>query len=335
MPLRVGLNGAGRIGRLLLRLARREPSITITAVNDVAGPAAIAHLLRHDSIHGPFPDRVECSSDDALSIGEDEIRFFREDAPEAVPWDKAQVELVVEATGRFTRAAEARRHLRAGVRRTLVTAVSPDADATVILGPHDGRVPDAARVVAAGSCTTHAAALPLFLLHQWFGVAAAEMTTVHCTTGSQVTIDGPHADPRRARSALLSIIPTSTSASQGLVQALPFLAGRLTCLAFRVPTATVSLVEIVAQTAAPVDDPQNLAARFRAAAEGDQRGRLGVVDEPLVWIDFRGDPRSAVVDAPLLARPGERLVRVVAWYDNESGYAGRVVDLLRLWSTAA
>jgi glyceraldehyde 3-phosphate dehydrogenase len=193
-------------------------------------------------------------------------------------------------------------------------------------------VADDDRIVAAASCTTHAAALPLWLLHRWFGVAAAEMTTVHCTTGSQVTIDGPHPDPRRARSALLSIIPTTTSASRGLVQALPFLADRLSCIAFRAPTACVSLVNLVVQTDAPVDSPEDLADRFRAEAAGPQQGRLGVSDEPLVSIDFRGDPHSSIIDLPLIARPGESLVRVVAWYDNEFGYASRVVDLLRLWS---
>ncbi|MDQ7088924.1 MAG: hypothetical protein Q9Q13_14175 [Acidobacteriota bacterium] len=186
-----------------------------------------------------------------------------------------------------------------------------------------------------GSCTTHAAALPLACLETWYGVEAAEMTTLHCTTGSQVTMDGPHHDLRRSRSALVSMIPTTTSASRGLVRALPFLEGRLSCLAVRVPTASVSLVEIVAHTRREADRPEDLARRFQQAAAGPLEDLLGVSTEPLVSVDFRDDPRSSIIDLPLLERPGRHLVRIIAWYDNEWGYTSRLVDLLGRWSAQA
>ncbi|MCU0254720.1 MAG: type I glyceraldehyde-3-phosphate dehydrogenase, partial [Acidobacteria bacterium] len=242
------------------------------------------------------------------------------------------IQAVVEATGRFSRGSEARRHLVGPVRQVLVTAVCPGADATVIPGLPGLETAARTTVVSTASCTTQAAALPLAVLDRWFGVAAADMTTVHCTTGSQVTIDQPHPDPRRARSALLSMIPTTTSAGTGLALALPRLAGRLSCLAIRVPTASVSLVELVVQTERPVDPREELAAGLRAAAaEAPLAGRLGVSDEPLVSVDFKGDPRSSVLDLPLLEVPGTHLVRLVAWYDNEWGYTHRVADVLRVW----
>lgn len=331
MTMLVGLNGAGRIGRCLLRLLADDPLVTIQAVNDVAPVESICHLMRHDSIHGSF-DGACSARDGTLTVGARDIPYSRVSEPEAIPWDEAGVGLVVEATGRFTRADQARRHLRGPVRRVLVTAVSDGADQTVVPGPHRGGVNPEARVVSTASCTTHAAAVPLTLLDEWFTVTAAEMTTVHCTTGSQVTIDQPHADARRARSALLSMIPTTTSASRGIVAVLPQLEGRLTCLAIRVPTATVSLVECVVQTGRDLPPVDEIADRLRESARGPYGRFLGVSDEPLVSIDFRGDPRSSVVDLPLLASPGPRMLRLVAWYDNEWGYASRVADVLREWS---
>ncbi len=331
MPLRVGLNGAGRIGRALLRLLAGDPGVEIAAINDVAGTHAVAHLLRHDSIYGAPPFEVEAVPD-TLLVGGRPIPFTAFARPEEIPWRAQGVTAVVEATGRFSRADEARRHLAGGVPRVLVTAVCPGADATLVPGLADLAAARERAVTSVASCTTQAAALPLALLDRWFGVIAAEMTTVHCTTGSQVTMDQPHADLRRARSALLSMIPTTTSAGAGLAAALPRLAGRISCLAIRVPTASVSLVEVVAQTERPVGSREELAARFRdAAAAPPLAGRLGVTDEALVSVDFKGDPRSSVVDLPLLEVPGQHLARVIAWYDNEWGYSHRVAEVLRVW----
>ena len=325
--LRIGLNGAGRIGRALLRLLADREGMEIVAVNDTAGVEIVAHLLRHDSVHGPFPGRVEPGRGRLVLDGR-EIRFHAEPDPGMIPWEEDGVDLVVEATGRFAAGSAARQHLRGSVKRVIVTAVAPEADAMVVPGVTPVVPGPGAPMISLGSCTTHAAALPLALLDRWYGIEAAEMTTVHCTTGSQVTMDQPHRDPRRARSALLSMIPTTTSASRGLVTVLPGLAGKLTCLAIRVPVAAGSLVEVIAATRETVDPPERLADRFRAAAEGELAGLLGVSDEPLVSIDFVGNPCSSVVDLPLLARPGERLVRVIAWYDNEWGYANRVRDVV-------
>ncbi len=333
MTLAVGLNGAGRIGRILLRLLRDDPQVRIVAVNDVADPGMLVRLLRHDSIHGRFPGRVALEAPNLLVMDDRRIQLTACREPAEIPWEASGVDIVVEATGAFTAPGAARGHLeRPGVRRVVVSAVSEEPDATVVLGVHDGRVPDDVRVVSTGSCTTHAAALPLMLLDRALGVVAAEVGTVHCATGSQPTIDLPHEDPRRARAALLSMIPTTTSASRGLVAALPQLAGRITCHAIRVPVATVSLIDLVAQTERRLPDPGRLRRLFADAAEGPLRGLLGVTDDELVSIDFRGDPRSSIVDLPLLARPGEHLVRVIAWYDNEWGYANRLCDLLRNWS---
>jgi glyceraldehyde 3-phosphate dehydrogenase len=331
MALRVGLNGAGRIGRALLRLLRSRDDVEIAAVNDVASAEQIAHLCRHDSIHGPFPGSVRASNH-GIEFDEREIPLTNVDAPERIPWDEHGVEVVVEATGRFTKGNAARPHLGGSVRRVLVSAVAEGADRMMVLGVQDGSVGDDERVISAASCTTHAAASPLMLLDEWYGIEAAEMGTVHCTTGSQPAIDVPHADPRRARSALLSIIPTTTSAARGLATVLPHLAGRLTCHAVRVPVATVSLIDLVAQTREPVDDVAALGDRFEEAAEARLRGILGVCREPLVSIDFRTDPRSSIIDVPMLARPGHHLVRVIAWYDNEWGYASRIADLLDIWA---
>ncbi|MFN7964158.1 MAG: glyceraldehyde 3-phosphate dehydrogenase NAD-binding domain-containing protein [Acidobacteriota bacterium] len=331
MSLSVGINGAGRIGRALLRHLSTDSKVRVVAVNELADAAAIAHLLQYDSVHGRFPAAVAAPHDDSLQLGDRSIAFLRHSDPAEIPWQAHGVDLVVEATGRFATGDDARRHLRVGPRRVLVSAVCPGADATVVLGIHAAHLPDSARVVSAASCTTHAAALPLSLLQRWYGLAAAEVTTVHCTTGSQVTIDAPHTDWRRGRSALVSMIPTTTTAVTGLAEAIPSLAGRITCLAIRVPTAAVSLVEIVAQTLAPLDSIEQLRNRFRAAAEGELQGLLGTSDEPLVSIDFKSDPRSSIIDLPLTVNAGSHLVRVFAWYDNEWGYSQRIADLLRLW----
>lgn len=332
MPLRVGLNGAGRIGRGLLRLLRSDDRIQLAAVNDVAPAATLAHLLRHDSIQGPFPGAAGLDGENTLLIDGRALPLSHEAEPGRIPWDRHQVEVVVEATGRFSAGPLARGHLKPGVRRVLVTAVCADPDATVVLGVHPGPVEPEARVISTGSCTTHAAALPLMLIDRWFGLVSADMTTVHCTTGSQVTIDQPHPDLRRSRSALLSMIPTSTSARRGLAAALPGLEGKLSCMAIRVPTAAVSLVEIAAQTARTLDPLPRLAERFQEAALGPLAGLLGTSDLPLVSVDFKGDPRSSIIDLPFLARTGDHFLRLVCWYDNEWGYANRVADLLRLWA---
>ncbi len=332
MTLRIGVNGLGRIGRCLLRKVRGRDDLQVVAVNDLAPAGTLAHLLRHDSIHGPFPGTVEARGDDSLWLDGRPLPYTRVRAPAEIPWSAGDVDVVVEATGQFSGTDLARAHLGGSVQRVLVSAVCAAADRQIVLGIDAPDPQPGETLIAMGSCTTHAAALPLACLEKWYGIEAAEMTTLHCTTGSQMTIDGPHDDLRRSRSALVSMIPTTTSASRGLVRALPFLEGRLSCLAVRVPTASVSLVEIVAHTRRRADPPEDLAARFVAAAAGPLEGLLGVSREPLVSVDFRDDPRSSIIDLPLIERPGTHLLRIIAWYDNEWGYTSRLVDLLGHWS---
>ncbi len=333
MALHVGLNGAGRIGRALLRILRSSNDVRISAVNELANLDALVHLLRHDSVHGPFPGEV-ASEPGRLIVDGASIAYSQIPDPTDIPWESSGVRVVVEATGAFSGNGGARQHLeRKGVERVLVSAVSESADRTLILGVESGHVDPVERVISTGSCTTHAAALPLAVLDERYGVSAAEMSTVHCTTGSQRTMDLPHRDPRRARSALLSMIPTTTSASRGLVAALPQLEGRLSCLSIRVPVATVSLVDLVVQTERPVASREEVQALFaEASARRELVGRLGVSDEPLVSIDFKGDARTSIVDLPLVERPGTHLVRIIAWYDNEWGYASRIAELLGIWA---
>jgi glyceraldehyde 3-phosphate dehydrogenase len=329
VAIRIGINGFGRIGRALTRILRRAPDLHVVAVNDTAPTGTLAHLLRHDSVAGPFPGTVGHDGD-RMEVEGRTIRVSHVDQPAWIPWEDSKVEVVVEATGLFTRRAEASRHLEREVSRVIVSAVSPDADVTLAPGVNEDAFQPGHRIVSTASCTTQAAAVPLGLLDDAYGILAGQMTTVHCYTGSQPTMDLPHDDLRRSRAAGLSMIPTTTSAARGLARVLPHLGDRLSCLAIRVPTATVSLVELVVATDRRVGDTAEVTELLREAAEGRLRGILGLCDAPLVSIDFQGDPRSAIVDTQLVAAPGERLVRLLAWYDNEYGYANRVVDVVRL-----
>jgi len=329
MALRFGINGLGRIGRALVRIAheRRELGLELAAVNDLAEPAQVARLLAHDTIHGRFPGAVEAGAD-ALRIGGRAIRFGRATEPAAIDWGAAGVEMVVEATGRFRQRAAAAAHLGGGVRRVVVSATLADADATFCLGVNEERFdPDRHRVVSNASCTTNCLAAVLAVVHPAFGVERALMNTVHCVTNSQNLVDMAHRDPRRARSAVANIIPTTSDAFPSIEWVMPELAGRVHGLAMRVPIAAGSLIDVAIDLARPAR-PAALAAAFRAAERGALAGILGTTDDELVSADFIGDPRSAVVDLPLLQEVGDKLYRVVAWYDNEWGYSNRLAELL-------
>ena len=326
MAIRIGINGLGRIGRGFLRLALGRDDLEIVAVNDLAGPDILAHLLRHDSLAGRLEVEVGVR-EGAIVAGGRTIRCTRCAQPAEIPWDG--VDVVLEATGRFISRASAAEHLRAGARRVIITSPSPDADLTVCYGVNHGRF-DPARhfVLSNASCTTNAMAAVLSVADRAFGVERAAMTTVHCYTNNQVLVDAPHADPRRARAAGMSMIPTSTTAAAAIGQVLPALAGRVRCLAVRVPAAAVSLLDltIILKQAARLE---TVRAAFREASEGPLRGVLGLGDEELVSIDYLGDTRSAVIDMPLLALDGGTFLKVFAWYDNERGYVQRLADLVR------
>lgn len=328
MGFRIGINGLGRIGRGFLRLALRQDDLEVVAVNDLAEPPMLAHLLRHDSLFGRLDLDVRPEGA-AILAGSRTIRCTRVGAPPEIPWGETGVDLVVEATGVFTERAAASGHLAAGARRVILSAPSADADLTVCYGVNHALFdPDRHRVVSNASCTTNGMAAVLAAADEAFGVERVAMTTVHCYTNNQVLVDAPHRDPRRARAAGLSMIPTSTSAAEAIVQVMPALRGRVQALAVRVPTAAVSLLDFTILLRRPATLEAARSA-FREAAATRLEGILGYADEELVSIDYLGDTRSAVIDGPLLALQGDSLLKVYAWYDNERAYVQRLADLIR------
>ena len=330
--MRLGINGLGRIGRGFLRRAIDDPSLEVAAVNDVAAPDILAHLLRHDSIYGRLETPV-AAADRSLRIGARTIPCHRAPDPAAIPWKDAGVDVVLECTGRFATRAAAAGHLRGGARRVVISSPSPDADVTVCMGVNDAAIdPERHIVISNASCTTNALAVVLDVALRRFGVERAAMTTIHCVTNNQALVDAPHSDPRRARGALQSMIPTTTSAAEAVVAVLPKMRGRLHALAVRVPTAGVSLVDLTIALARPATLEAARAA-YREEAEGRLAGILGWSDEPLVSADYAGDTHSAVVDGPLLAIEGDRWLKLLAWYDNERGYVERLADLVRRLAT--
>lgn len=326
MSVRIGINGFGRIGRLILRAARGRP-IEIVAVNDVAEPRALAHLLRWDSVHRAYPGSVEVV-DDTIEVDGRKLLVRREPDPAKLGWGALDVRLVVEASGRFKARGQVARHLEAGARQVLATRPVTGADATIVRGVNDAAL-DATRhtVVSAGSCTTNCLAPMARVLHERFGIARGWITTVHAYTNDQTVLDRPHKDLRRARAAALAMIPTTTGAADATGLVIPELAGRLDGLAIRVPTPNVSLVDLVADLERDAT-VEAIDTALRDAADGVMSGILGVVDEPLVSTDFNGDSRSCVVDAPSTRVLEGRLAKLLAWYDNEWAYANRVVELL-------
>ena len=326
--MRIGINGLGRIGRGFLRRAIGDPAIEVAAVNDVASPEILAHLVRHDSLYGRLEAPVE-ARDRALVVAGRTIPCHREGDPASIPWRDAGVEIVLECTGRFAARSAAAGHLKGGARRVVVSSPSPDADVTVCVGVNDAAYdPERHVVVSNASCTTNALAVVLDVAMRRFGVERAAMTTIHCVTNNQALVDAPHADPRRARGALQSMIPTTTSAAEAVVAVLPAMRGRLHALAVRVPTIGVSLVDLTIALERPATTA-GAAAAYREEAEGRLEGVLGWSDEPLVSADYGGDTRSAVVDGPLLSVEGDRWLKILAWYDNERGYVERLADLVR------
>lgn len=333
MALRFAINGFGRIGRALFRLAWDQPEVEVVAVNDVVSPAILARLLARDSVHGPFAGgRVE-AGEAAILVAGRRIPVLAEAEPGRVAWSSCGAEVVVEATGRFLGRAQAAAHLGGTVRLVVLTANSDPADPadeTVCFGiNHDRFAPASGRVVSNSSCTTNALALVVKVLHERFGVRRASMTTVHSVTENQRLLDLPHPDPRRSRAATLNIIPTSTTAPRALGGLIPELAGRVEGLSVRVPTPAAAMLELVAELDREAS-AEAVREAFRQAAAGPLAGYLGVTDDELVSSDFIGEARSAVVDLPLVRSIGGRMVTVVAWYDNEWGYAHRLVDLLLL-----
>jgi glyceraldehyde-3-phosphate dehydrogenase type I len=329
MPIRFGINGFGRIGRALLRAARGREEIELAAVNDVVPAHVLARLLARDTVHGPFPGEVR-AREGGLEIDGRFVPVSQQSDPAWIDWTGPGVSVVVEATGRFTGRSRAAAHLRGTVRRVVISAnADPQdpADVTLALGINeDAFDPGRHAVLSNASCTTNALALVAKVLHDRFGLRRALMSTVHSYTENQRLLDLPHPDPRRSRAAAVNIVPTSTTAAEALGLLIPELTGRMTGFAVRVPTPVVAMLDLVADLEREAR-PEEVRQVFRDAAEGALAGWLGATQEELVSSDFVNDPRSAVVDLPLVQATGS-LARVVAWYDNEWGYAHRLADLL-------
>ncbi len=330
MQVKVGINGFGRIGRNVLRALRGRDDVMVVAVNDITSPSVLGHLLRHDSILGPYPGAVEARASSLLIDGR-EVEVLSESAPGDLPWGRLGVEVVIESSGLFTSAEKARRHIDpGGARKVIITAPAKGEDITIAIGVNHGRYdPSVHHVISNASCTTNCLAPVAKVLSDSFGIENGLMTTIHSYTSDQRLLDSPHQDLRRARAAALSMIPTSTGAAQAAALVLPELAGKFQGLAIRVPTPDVSLVDLTATLSRPttVDEVGHA---LRTAAAGSLNGILAVEDEPLVSIDFAGNSHSSIVDGPSTVMSGDRMVKVLAWYDNEWGYSCRVADLCQL-----
>ena len=333
MTYKVGINGFGRIGRQAFKAIKEggfEDLFEVVAVNDLAPPDALATLLKYDSTYGRFDAEVSASADGLVVDGKT-IAVSAEKEPRKLPWKKHEVDVVIESTGLFTSADKAEGHLKAGARKVVISAPAKDEDITIVLGVNEGNYkPDEHRIISNASCTTNCLAPVAKVMLDNFGITRGMMTTVHSYTNDQVVLDGPHKDLRRARSAGLNIIPTSTGAARALSLVIPELKGKFDGTSLRVPTPTVSIIDFVIETEKPVTvDSINDA--FRKAAAGDQlEGILGYTEEPLVSSDFRMDPRSSIVDGQSTMVLGDRLVKILAWYDNEWAYACRIGELVAL-----
>ena len=327
MAVKVGINGFGRIGRIVLRAALGREAIDVVAVNDITDAKTLGHLFKHDSIHGAFPGEVEVD-DSSIVVDGKPITVLAERDPAALPWKKLGVEIVVESTGLFLDKEGAGKHLEAGAKKVIITAPAKDPDLTVVLGANEGSYDKTKHhIVSNASCTTNCLAPVAKVLNDNFGIVHGLMTTTHAYTNDQRILDLPHKDLRRARAGAISMIPTTTGAASAVAEVLPELKGKLDGMAIRVPTPNVSLVDLVAELKSEVTEEEILDA-FRVAADGELKGILGLCEEPLVSIDFNGDPRSSIVDAESTRVIDKKMVKVLAWYDNEWAYSMRVVDLI-------
>jgi len=332
MALRVAINGFGRIGRLIFRQAFRDAAFDIVAVNDITDAKTLAHLLKYDSVHGRLDADVQLT-DDGFVAGGEAVKVTAIPDPSQLPWKELGIDLVLEGTGRFTKGEQARAHVDAGARWVVITAPAKGVDATVVYGVNHHQLDPAKHtVVSNGSCTTNCLAPVVKVLLDTCGIEHGLLTTIHAYTNDQRILDLPHKDLRRARAAGMSMIPTSTGAARAMAEVFPEIKGKLDGMAVRVPTSDVSLVDFTFLGERAFTRDSMLDA-FRAAAAGPLAGVLEVSDEELVSIDYRGITASSVVDAPATMMIGDRLGKVLSWYDNEYAYAARCVDIARLFAS--
>jgi glyceraldehyde 3-phosphate dehydrogenase len=329
MPVTVGINGFGRIGRNVLRAALGDPEINIVAVNDITDPKTLAHLLKYDSVFGKLDGPVGYG-EDCIRVNGRSLRVFKVKEPQELDWASLGVQVVVESTGKFNDAKQAREHLNGTVKKVIITAPAKNEDVTVVLGVNEAQYdPAKHHVISNASCTTNCLAPVAKVVHETFKIKSGSMTTVHAYTNDQKILDQPHKDLRRARAAAVSIIPTTTGAAKAVGLVLPELKGKLDGYALRVPTPDVSLVDLVAFVEKPTT-VEEVNRALRDAAEGPLKGILGYSDEELVSVDLRGDAHSSIVDAGLTKVIDSNCVKVTAWYDNEWGYSCRVKDLIKV-----
>ena len=328
MAVNVAINGFGRIGRNLLRSSLAYQDINFVAINDLTDTRTLAHLLKYDSVHGVLDSRIE-SKGNRIQVDSRMIEVLSEKDPAKLPWKQMEIDVVVESTGRFTGRVGAQMHLNAGARRVIISAPAKDPDLTIVLGVNESMYdPTKHFILSNASCTTNCLAPVAKILLDHFGIKSGLMTTIHSMTNDQRLLDLPHKDLRRARAAGVSMVPTTTGAAKALFLVVPQLKGKMDGMAIRVPTPNVSIIDLVVEVERDVNEAEVNAA-YRKAAENELKGILSYTEEPLVSVDLNGNPHSAILDAGLTRVLGNRMVKVLAWYDNEWGYSCRVRDLIQ------
>ena len=330
MKIKVGINGFGRIGRNALRIVEEMPkdSFEIVAINARAEADTLAHLFKYDSCYGIFKGDVEVKDEETMVINNNEIKILRYGDPSQIPWNELGVDLVIESTGKFVKREDCMKHIEGGAKKVIITAPGKNEDKTIVMGVNENEYDENIHnIISNASCTTNCLAPFAKVLDQEFGIEEGLMTTIHAYTNDQRILDKTHKDLRRARAAGESMIPTTTGAAKAVAKVLPQLEGKLNGFAVRVPTPTVSLVDLVCvlKKDATVEE---INAAFKKASENEMKGILGYSEEPLVSIDYRGDARSSIVDGLSTMAMGSRMFKVVSWYDNEWGYSSRTVDLV-------
>jgi glyceraldehyde 3-phosphate dehydrogenase len=327
MPIKVGINGFGRIGRNVVRAALHNPNIEFVAVNDLTDTKTLAHLTKYDSVLGSLSEEVKVDGD-SIIIGAHKIKVFATKDPAELDWNSVGAQIVVESTGRFTDGKDAGKHLRGSVKKVIISAPAKNEDVTIVLGVNDGAYdPAKHNIISNASCTTNCLGPVVKVLHEKFGIVKGSMTTIHSYTNDQNVLDFPHKDLRRARAAALNMIPTTTGAAKAIGLVMPELKGRLDGYAMRVPTPDVSVVDLVAVTSKKTSDAEVNAA-LKSAAEGSLKGILAYTEDPVVSTDILHNSNSSIVDGQMTKVIDGDLVKVVAWYDNEWGYSCRVNDLV-------
>jgi glyceraldehyde 3-phosphate dehydrogenase len=326
MAIRLGINGFGRIGRLVFRHAMKDSAVDVVAINDITDGATLAHLLKYDSVHGVLGARVEARNQ-SIAVDDQILHVCSERDPAAIPWKDFGIDVVIESTGKFRKREDAAKHLDAGAKKVMISAPGKGVDRTIVKGINDDQYrPDSDDIISTASCTTNCFAPVAKVLNDSFGITKGVMTTIHAYTNDQRILDLPHKDLRRARAAAMSMIPTTTGAAVATTVVLPELKGKLDGMAVRVPTWDGSMVDFVAQVERPVTTDQ-INEAVRAAAEGPMKGILQYTEEPLVSVDIIGNPHSSIFDGLLTMVLDGNLIKVISWYDNESAYALRMVEL--------